>query len=75
MNIMGRLVGAAYMPPVATSRILRYTGQTARNGQDRSLQTNREIAIVPLSLIDSLLPMKKSAKLSNLSFLSCADVL
>ena len=37
-NIAGRFVGAAYMPPVATIRILRTTGQTARNGQDRSLQ-------------------------------------
>ena len=38
----GSSVGAAYMPPVAATRILRYTGQTPRNGQDRSLQTYRK---------------------------------
>ena len=42
MNSMGWFVGAAYMPPVAAARILRTIGQTARNGQDRSLQTCRK---------------------------------
>ena len=37
------------MPPVAATPIMRYNGQTARNGQDRPLQTDQEIAIVPLS--------------------------
>ena len=38
----GSSVGTATMPPVATIRILRTIGQTARNGQDRSLQTYRK---------------------------------
>ena len=38
----GYSVGAAYMPPVAAIRILRTIGKTARNGQDRSLQTCRK---------------------------------
>ena len=44
----GSFVGAAYMPPVAAARILRTTGQTARNGQDRSLQTCRKFALFPI---------------------------
>ena len=42
----GSFVGAAYMPPVAITRALRYNGQTARNGQDRSLQTCRKYHII-----------------------------
>ena len=32
----------------ATARILRYNGKTARNGQDRSLQTCRKFAFSPI---------------------------
>ena len=47
MNITGWLVGTATMPPVAAVPVMRYHGQTARNGQDRSLQTCREYRIIP----------------------------
>ena len=36
------------MPPAAAARILQPTGQTARNGQDRSLQTCRRFAFPPI---------------------------
>ena len=42
MNIMGWFVGAAYMPPVTTARILQYIGKTARDAYMRPLQTCRK---------------------------------
>ena len=36
------------MPPVAAIRAMQPNRQTARNGQDRSLQTYRKFAIFPL---------------------------
>ena len=36
------------MPPAAAIRAMQPNGQTARNGQDRSLQTYRKFAIFPL---------------------------
>ena len=44
----GSSVGTATMPLVAITRALQYNGQTARNGQDRSLQTCRRFAIFPV---------------------------
>ena len=46
----GLVVGAAYMPPVAAVRSMRYNGKIARNGQDRSLQTCRKSAFCQLLL-------------------------
>ena len=51
---MAWFVGAAYMPPVATTRKLRYNGKIARNGQDRSLQTCRKFAFSQLLLTSRL---------------------
>ena len=49
-NFMGWFVGAAYMPPVAAARILRYNGKTARDAYMRPLQTCRKFAFFQLSL-------------------------
>ena len=49
-DFMGWFVGAAYMPPVAAARILRYNGKTARDAYMRPLQTCRKFAFFQLSL-------------------------
>ena len=47
LHYYGYPVGAAYMPPVAAIPVMQLNGQTARNGQDRSLQTCRKQRAIP----------------------------
>ena len=46
LQYYGSSVGAAYMPPVATAPVMRYTGQTARDASMRPLQTCRKYHII-----------------------------